>query len=106
MNAGLLLADVVHVDVVEAEVEAARWMRVGVLRGVGRDEHAASRHASGRTCFAASSKASTVSRSQHTGGANTFDAPLVVRDRERLVVGGRPAHVHLQHGGPVPPPSR
>ena len=67
----LLLADVVQVDPVEAEVDEL-VQPGGVAAQVAGDEAPSRRTSSGVTWRAASSKCSTVSRSQHTGGEKTL----------------------------------
>ena len=91
----LLLADVVDPDAVEAELDELGEPVADARPGRPRRAPARARPRGARK-RAASSKCSGSSRSQHTGGCEHVGPPLVVGDGQRLVVGRRPRHVHLQ----------
>ena len=102
----LLLADVVQVDLVEAEVD--------VLLQPGRragPRSAETQHglatSSGGTCSAAASKASARVEVPAERRREDVAAPLVVGDRQRLVLGRRPrTGAPADAAGPRPPASR
>ena len=72
MNGPQVLADVVEVDLVEAERRRSSASQADVRREVGGDEHALAHVLGPHVAARPRRTASTVSRSQQSGGSKTF----------------------------------